>query len=381
VVSAASRRIGAGMACRRRSLLRALAVLALMACPTVSAIGAPGPAPHDSEPDTARRLAGAFTLDGNLAGGSPRVAAEPRSLAWSGPMLDFDSDPETTWRIESPPSALRLATLASSADAAAPAAAQERHWSHLPLLADRARQLGYELPLPFGVAPVYNYLERDIDVTDVRVGVNGGGLESVTDIANFKARSVVHAALVKADAWIFPFLDVYALFGYIKNTSDVNVDVTVPALLPGRDPRRFRIRATTKLEGFVGGGGVTLAAGYRQFFAMADVNYTQTELGFDDRFRALVASGRVGWNGKVAAIPVRLWVGGAYWDTKNTASSTVEVPDVGTVRFEADQGPKHPWNAVVGGSVVIHRHLDVFAEYGFNPGDVTVVAAGLTLRF
>ena len=47
-----------------------------------------------------------------------------------------------------------------------------------------------------------------------------------------------------------------------------------------------------------------------------------------------------------------------------------EVPNVGPVRFEADQGPKHPWNA-----------FELFAEYGFNPGDVTFFAGGLTFRF
>jgi hypothetical protein len=127
--------------------------------------------------------------------------------------------------------------------------------------------------------------------------------------------------------------------------------------------------------------GVTLAGGYRQFFVMADVNYTQTDMGFDDRFRALIASARAGWNGKVGPIPLRLWVGGAYWDTKNTAASTVDVPDVGAARFEADQGPKNPWNAVVGISSTLHRHFEFFAEYGFSPGDLTFFAGGLTARF
>jgi hypothetical protein len=31
----------------------------------------------------------------------------------------------------------------------------------------------YELPLPFGVGLVYNYLQRDIKVRDVRIGVEG----------------------------------------------------------------------------------------------------------------------------------------------------------------------------------------------------------------
>jgi hypothetical protein len=68
-------------------------------------------------------------------------------------------------------------------------------------------------------------------------------------------------------------------------------------------------------------------------------------------------------------------------NTKNTARATTEVPDVGTVRFEADQGPKQPWNALVGVSAALHRQVDLFAVYGFSPGDVTFVAAGVTIRF
>jgi hypothetical protein len=119
----------------------------------------------------------------------------------------------------------------------------------------------------------------------------------------------------------------------------------------------------TELDGFVGGGGVTLAGGYRQFFITADVNYTQTDMGFDDRFRALIASARVGWNGTVGAIPLRLWLGGAYWATKNTAKATVDVPGEGVVRFEVDQGPKNPWNMVVG---IYPPHFTAASSYSRN---------------
>ena len=330
------------------------------------------------------------------ASGPLRLAAPP--LAWAladtEPAEDsgFDRSILTSSPSdgEGPPtgraadaSLLHLTALkkAAAAGDAMAAATQDRHWSSLPFLGDLAREAGSTLPPPFGVSLAYNYIARDIEVTDVRVGVDGAPLSSVSDVASFKARSVVNAGVLKADAWLLPFLNVYLLGGYIFNDSDVHVRVTVPR--PGRLPgtREFVIKAKTELEGFVGGGGLTLAGGYRQFFGMVDVNYTQADLGFDDRFHALIASGRVGWNGTVGPIPLRLWAGAAYWGTKNTAKSTVEVPEVGTVRFEADQGPKHPWNAVVGVSSVVHRHLELFAEYGFNFSDVQFFAGGLTIRF
>jgi len=74
-------------------------------------------------------------------------------------------------------------------------------------------------------------------------------------------------------------------------------------------------------------------------------------------------------------------VGGAYWDTENTATSTVEVAGVGVVQFEADQGPTHPWIATIGTSVVFSQTWESFAELGFNFDDVFVLIIGATFRF
>ena len=52
---------------------------------------------------------------------------------------------------------------------------------------------------------------------------------------------------------------------------------------------------------------------------------------------------------------------------------------MGSVRLEADQGPKHPWNAVLGVSSVAQERFELFAEYVFRPGDVTFFAGGLTI--
>jgi hypothetical protein len=278
------------------------------------------------------------------------------------------------------PASLIAAESAPSVGPVPAPAAEERWSSFLPFLKEEAIKRGYELPLPFGVGIVYNYLQRDIEVTDVRIGVDGEPPQSVSQFLDLGSNSRVNAALVKADVWLLPFLNIYALAGYIHNESTSIGHVTVP--LPPPLPRReFDIRIPTEIEGLVGGLGVTMAAGYKSFFLAADANYSQTDLGFDDSFRAVVASVRTGWNGKFGDVPTRLWVGGAYWDTANTASSTVDVAGVGRVSFEADQGPRNAWNAVIGGSVVFGRHWDCFAEYGFNLDDVHIVAAGVTYRF
>ena len=255
------------------------------------------------------------------------------------------------------------------------------HWPYaLPFLADRVIKAGYSLPLPRGLSLVYTYVQRDIKVSNVRLGVNGAPLRDVSNFVNLGSTSHVSVAVGRFDAWLLPFLNAYAMAGYVSNNTTTRGIVTIPPLTPRGDPRTFELRKTTELDGFVGGVGLTSAVGWRDFFILADFNFSQTDIGFDNPFRALIGTVRSGWNGKVLNTPVGLWVGGSYWGTKGTAKATVEVPDVGSVTFSAVQAPVHPLNALIGGNVTLFRRWEAFAEYGFNFDDVHIVAGGLSFR-
>jgi hypothetical protein len=253
----------------------------------------------------------------------------------------------------------------------------QKNWSGLPLWASSAYERGHELPLPLGVSFVYNYMARDIKVNDVRIGVNGAPPQSVSGVLNLGSNSKVDAYLVKVDAWVLPFVNVYAMSGYLHNESTSR---GVVDFVPGLPPA-FHFEVPTSLDGVVVGGGGTLAMGYKQVFLMVDANYSVADIGFADQFTAITASTRIGWNGKIKRVPFRVWVGAAYWDTFNTARSTIDEPGIGTISFEADQGPQNPWNATVGTAVTLHRKFDAFMEYGFNFSDVQILATGLAFRF
>jgi len=260
--------------------------------------------------------------------------------------------------------------------------AEPEPWPYaLPFLADTVIKQGYTLPLPRGVSLVYTYVERDIKITKVRLGVDGAPLRDVTNFVNLGSTSHVNVAVGRFDAWLLPFLNVYAMAGYVSNNTTTKGIVTIPPLTSRGEPRTFNLLKTTELGGFVGGVGLTAAAGWRELFILADFNFSQTDIGFDNPFRALIGTVRAGWNGALLGAPIRLWVGGSYWGTSGTAKATVNVPDVGSVTFAADQGPLHPLNALVGANVTVFKRWELFAEYGFNFDDVHVVAAGVSFRF
>jgi len=236
----------------------------------------------------------------------------------------------------------------------------------LPFLAEEAHKRGIELPRTYGVGLVYYYLDRAIDISDVRVGRNGASPESVSDFAQLGSSSRVNNANVKVDMWILPFLNLYAIAGYIWNQSTTNIDVTLPPLTPGGSPRQFRMSVPTELEGTVGGLGMTLAGGYGPYFVAFDVNSARADLGFDDRFKALVTSLRAGWNGKVGSRPLQAWLNATYWNTFAEATGRVADPDGGTLDFEVDQGPAHPYTYGAGFSCTARDWLTVSLDSGVD---------------
>lgn len=255
---------------------------------------------------------------------------------------------------------------------------QREQWSSfLPLMPEMVADQGRELPLPFGVSGIYKHIERDIEISGLRVGPAGSKPQTAIPFVDVGSSSELNIAMERFDVWILPFLNLYGLAGNVDNHTVTRGTVIVP----GPTVQTFNFKGSNDLNTFIGGLGLTLAGGYKDFFMMADVNWSQADLGFDDEFRAVTASARAGWNSKIGDVPVRFWGGVTYWDTGNTAKGTVEVPGRGLIQFEADQGPANPWNTSVGVAVSLSKHWEWFGEYGFNLDDVRIVTTGVTFRF
>ena len=281
-----------------------------------------------------------------------------------------------------PASNLRAQASAEKTDNASESGQPPRWSSFLPLMKEEATKRGIQLPLPFGAGVVFIGLaNRDITVTDVRVGLNGAPPQSVSRFLNLGSTSDVFNANLKLDAWLLPFLNVYLIGGYVYNESTTRANITIPKPGPIPGSLNFTTKIKTTLDGFVGGGGMTLAGGYGDFFLVVDTNYAQTDIGFDNSFRAVVATIRSGWNGRVDNLPLQLWLGAGYWETRNTAQGHSDVPGVGRIQFEADQGPKYPWIYDIGGSLEIQKEFQLFADVGFDLHGGYLVVVGPTYRF
>ncbi len=248
-------------------------------------------------------------------------------------------------------------------------------------MADEALARGYELPLPFGVGLILTGIDdREIDVTDVRLGIEGSA-DSVSDYATLGSSSTVFNGNLRFDTWLLPFLNVYAIVGYVHNESDTDIHVTLAAPGPLPGSVEYDTTVQTSLDGVVGGVGTTLAGGYKSFFAVLDYNYVRSDMGFDDDFTAQIVSLRTGWQGKVNGRGLQIWVGAGNWDTAATASGHVDLDDGRRLVFEADQRPHTNWIYDLGANYMLNKRWQLFVDVGadFNGGYVAVL--GPTWRF
>ena len=262
---------------------------------------------------------------------------------------------------------------------AAPAA--ESH-SFFPLLAEEARKRGYELPLPYGASVVLTGLkDRQIEVTDVSLGFEGNPGTSISDFVHLGSSSDVFNANLKADVFVTPFLNLYVLVGYVHNESDTRADITISTPGPGGGEVVYERRIQTELDGVIGGLGIALAAGYQNFFLVADASYVQSDLGFDDDFTATIATVRAGYQGKLGGLPLQLWLGVGSWDTAATAVGHTDLPDGSRFVFEADQRPHTKWMYDVGSNIEFSKRFQLVADVGFDFEGGYLLVLGPTWRF
>lgn len=267
------------------------------------------------------------------------------------------------------------------------------HWSSLPFFGAEAAARGFTLPLPFGIGGTYYREKQPFDITDLKVSLRGSDLVSVTNFAQIGGVEVTQrVATARFDVWLFPFLNVYGILGYMNGK--MTGTVSLPEI-PIRPPTIVVPAQTAPLsiayEGPMFGAGMTLAGGFEvaewrklTAFVVLDANYTYTDLDFVDddleagsAAQALVISPRLGLRAQVSgSVFASGWVGGMYQRVSETLEGKAPTRQL---EFVVTQKPTTPWNVLVGGRIELGRHVDLMVEAGL--GTRQSILGGLTFRF
>ncbi|MEY1229119.1 hypothetical protein AB7107_06810 [Proteus terrae] len=258
----------------------------------------------------------------------------------------------------------------------------------LPIWGDEARARGYDIPEPFGASYSYMNLRQDIIVD--KIGFSTPAWPEISDVVKIdvghtREKSETH--MLKLDSWVFPFFNVYGLYGKTKGTSrsvlnDVRADFGGGFVIPVAQNEIFNL----DFEGKTYGAGFTLAGGYNQFFGTFDLNYTKTNLDIlDGDIKALVISPRVGYEFVFSPLisgqgntKLQVWTGAMYQDITQRFRGDVSKLNLppnfekmvgifgGDIKFDVEQHLAHKWNQTVGARLEVTRNFNVITELGFN---------------
>ena len=247
---------------------------------------------------------------------------------------------------------------------------------------------GHELPLPLGISANVFFMEQDMEAQSIAVDIPPLPLPTgplqlppCLPAESAKLESRVTTTTAKIDAWVLPFLTVYGVAGYVDGeTTASGFSVGgLPPELASLLPNSFAIA----YSGSTYGVGGTLAAGYNQFFASLDANYTESDLDIgDSTIEAFVISPRVGITGDLGGLNGALYVGAMYQDVDEQQNGRVKFPIMGTsvpVGYDVISAAKEEWNYLVGANLKASESWNYGIEVGFS--DRTHVMATLNYRF
>lgn len=218
-----------------------------------------------------------------------------------------------------------------------------------------------ELPPPWGIGFDYFTMDQDYAIEQLSFTLQDPTLPGISlpDPTGVTVTNNIQHFDLKADVWLLPFLNVFALAGHVESDTEVDLSRATIIGLPFQLPP-----LTIKTDGTVLGFGGTLAYGTDSWFASLTGTYTNTDLGgdFDSEVTATTLQPRVG----LIRSQWVFWLGGMYLDVEETHSGTIVLPGIGPVVFNAVLGAKDDWNAAVGAQHHFSRKSSLSFEVGFG---------------
>lgn len=245
----------------------------------------------------------------------------------------------------------------------------------LPLFKEEAEARGYTLPEAFGISLGYMNVSQGINVDSIKLSGFDvlGPIINNLDIVTEGGYQESEVLTLKADVWVLPFLNFYAIGGKLNGFSETTItDVKLgntPIISGISEP--FRL----DLDGYTYGAGTVLAGGYESVFAIVDASYTKTSLTvINGEIDSIVVSPRIGYDfSRNTDWPIRAWIGAQYQNIEQTLTGNVKdlpislpswLGDNGT--FTVNQSLANNWNSLVGAQYEFTPNWVLISELGFG---------------
>lgn len=294
-----------------------------------------------------------------------------------------------------------------------------------PILGQKAYSNGFDIPYPVGLMGNFIWMKQNLVFENFQLGIKSDNVDlplTPVDFLEFgTTTNTSYATNFRPDIWIFPFLNVYGLFGYGSSTTEVNIAAPV------------EMKSVVAQNMSTTGVGVMGAFGLGPLWLSVDANWTWTKpelledpvkvkvlglrLGKSFVFkshpernfaiwaggmRARMGSSTVGEIKMSDAIPQETWdrvdeIVDDYYVWYNDLDPGMKVivdntpfPDFidaldsregnTIVRYGMDKRPAEEWSVVVGGQFQVNKHWQIRTEGGII-GDRKSFLASVNYRF
>jgi hypothetical protein len=248
-----------------------------------------------------------------------------------------------------------------------------------PLLQEKlASRLGdRQLPPPYGVMLLNNWMDSDWRFTSAAISLGGSNPISLDAAANATMDLRIGTRGAKADIWVLPFLNVFGGGG----------DVDIDAQLGLRDiplnydpvPGKFVYGDAIVPMEFTGSYtslGFVLAYAYKHFYGAMDGSWVKTSLNGDaslssDGFVTFTAAPKFGYNAGLS----QLYIGARYVSKNEHYVGTVSLPSGNPLGFDV-RITTDTWAPNVGMRTVIQDHWEFLIEVAGDPRHQISVGGG-----
>ena len=279
-----------------------------------------------------------------------------------------------------------------------------RVWNYaLPFLAQKVIDKGYDLPLPYGAGLIYAFNDQEQLISELEVGINGRDKAPFEFVTFDKSVTKTDNISAKLDAWLFPFMNVYATYGPFKADADIEflidgdgmldhmgIDcggLIRPRLCDRLQDQTFLLPIHTTPSGTAWSVGAVLAGGWKGWFVTIPLNYSRVDL--DDTlaegspiFTITPRAGRTFALGDLGNFAI--FAGGNYLKSELEISGTYRIPVEDqelTFDYTVQQKNKDPWNLLLGFNWDINKQFSWNVEYDGFIGSREAIIASVTWRY
>jgi hypothetical protein len=198
-----------------------------------------------------------------------------------------------------------------------------------PIFGQRVINKGFNMPLPAGVSVQYLWQQSQVIINNLQVGFNNGPKYGMDEVIRFDDASTTSNGInIRPDFWLFPFLNVYAIFARSKMSTGVKCGLWIPDSTEWRKAVDFdsKVEFNATTVGF----GLTPTFGIGGFFIAIDMNFSWTDIDqLDKPAYVFVLGPRIGKNFRFKdQQSLAVWAGGFRVQLENGTSGSLPLSEV-----------------------------------------------------